>query len=193
METKTARRLTRVETASLIRKLLKNKFPETKFSVRSQSYSGGASISVHWDDGPRIKTVDTLVHSFSGASFDGMNDLKSYQDCWLMPDGTARLAARPESYGGSIPGFVSTKPHPDAELVSFGADFVFCYRHVVDYDKKYEKSLAIIRENCRCEGDPPNDRFGNDWVTNLASNMARDYDGNETLKQTFARIVLRNG
>ena len=47
-----------VETAKLIRKALKAKFPGVKFSVRSRKYAGGSSIDVVWTDGPAAKAVD---------------------------------------------------------------------------------------------------------------------------------------
>ena len=119
METK---RLSCAETAKLVRAALKKNFPGVKFSVRSNVYSGGASIDVSWDMGPATNEIDKVVGGFEGSSFDGMNDLKSYQDSWLLPDGTAQLASRPESYGGSIPGYVSDAPHPNAQLVSFGVE-----------------------------------------------------------------------
>ena len=46
------RYLTAAETAKLIRKALKASFPGVKFSVRSKSYSMGASVNVSYIDGP---------------------------------------------------------------------------------------------------------------------------------------------
>ncbi len=184
------RYLTVAETAQLIRKALQPRFEGIKFSVRSSKYSGGASIHISWTDGPRQPEVEAVVKGFEGASFDGMNDLKSYQDCWLLPDGTAQLASRPESYGGSVPGYVSDSPHPNAELVSFGANFIFCNRHISDFDTKEAVALALIRKCCRCEGEPPSDRFGNEWVDNLARRMVHDFAEEETPEQTFERVIL---
>ena len=189
-ETKT-RYLTCAETAKLVRAELAKRFPAVKFSVRSKSYSMGASITVSWTDGPRASLVDPILNCFEGRSFDGMNDLKLNQQSWLLPDGSADLAYRPESYGGSIPGYVSDAPHPNAELVDFGADFVHSARHVSDFDNKEAIATAYIRRHCHCEGEPPSDRFGNDWVSNLARHMVWDMDSSETLEQAFKRIVLR--
>lgn len=70
------------DTAKLIRKALKDQFkadfPHTKFSVRSSSYSGGASINIRWTDGPAETLVAKVAKSFEGADFDGMQDLKTY-------------------------------------------------------------------------------------------------------------------
>lgn len=68
------------ETAKLIREALKGAFPNTKFSVKSKSYSGGCSISVRWTDGPVGSDVKRITDRFEGASFDGMQDLKSYNE-----------------------------------------------------------------------------------------------------------------
>jgi len=184
--------LTVTETAKLIRQEIKKHFPNTKFSVRSSSYSMGASIHISWTDGERTKTVEAIVKGFEGKSFDGMNDLASYQDSWLLPDGQADLAYRPDSYGGSIPEYVSDAPHPNAEIVHFGADYVFCNRHISDFDKREQDAASYIRQHCNCTGTPPSDMFGNEWVNNLARNMAWDYDPKETIQQTFERIVLRS-
>lgn len=186
------RYLTVAETAKLVRQTLAKHFPNTKFSVRSKSYSGGASIDISWTDGERAKVVEAIVKGFEGRSFDGMNDLATCQDSWILPDGTADLAYRPDSYGGSIPGYVSDAPHPNAELVHFGANYIFCNRHISDWDKREAEALAIIRECCHCEGDPPSDRFGGQWVDGLARQMVQDFDMKETLEQTFKRVVLRN-
>ena len=127
-ETKYTKYLTCSETAKLIRKQLNANFPGVKFSVRSKTYSGGASIDIGWNYGPTTNEVDRIVKFFEGSSFDGMNDLKSPQEAWLLPNGEAVLAYRPESYGGSVPGYKSNVPSPEAVRVSFMADFVFTSR-----------------------------------------------------------------
>ncbi len=66
------------ETAKLVRAALKAAFPGVTFSVRSKSYSMGASISVRWTDGPTEKDVERITGEYRGATFDGMIDLKSY-------------------------------------------------------------------------------------------------------------------
>lgn len=68
----------RTETANLIRKALKESFPDTKFSVTSKSYSGGSSINVSYTDGPLSKDVKAIVDLFEGAGFDGMTDYKYF-------------------------------------------------------------------------------------------------------------------
>lgn len=67
-----------VETAEMVRKALKAAFPRVKFSVTSKKYSGGSSISVGWTDGPNDESVKAITDQFEGATFDGMQDLKSY-------------------------------------------------------------------------------------------------------------------
>ena len=69
--------------AKFIRTDLKTSFPGIKFSVKSKSYSGGASVSVSWTDGPTSKAVEAIAGKYDGASFDGMEDLKSYHQSEL--------------------------------------------------------------------------------------------------------------
>lgn len=101
-------RLSCADTAKLIRADLKANYPRTRFSVRSSTYSGGASIRVSWIDGATIEEIDRLVKRYEGASFDGMIDLKSYNDPTLM------------AFAGQ----------DTPVLVSFGADFIFTDREL---------------------------------------------------------------
>lgn len=95
----TTRYISCADTAKLVREALKTAFPKIKFSVKSKTYSGGASITIRWTDGPTSKDVEAVTGKYAGASFDGMIDLKSYH--------TSEL-------GG--------------ERVHFGADYVFTSR-----------------------------------------------------------------
>ena len=122
--------LTCAETAKLVRAALKRKFPQQKFSVRSDVYAGGASIRIHWMDGPTTKDVDAVVKCYAGGRFDGMIDMAYSVSSWLMPDGSAIVADNPGSEGsrGVDPGYSNPKPRPDAVEVRFGADYVFTER-----------------------------------------------------------------
>lgn len=91
--------LTCAETAKLIRTALKEAFPGVKFSVKSKTYSGGASITVGWTNGPTSDQVDGIVKAFEGSYFDGMTDYKG-----------------------------SNYTAINGEEVRFGADFVFTNR-----------------------------------------------------------------
>lgn len=98
------RYLSCAETAKLLRAALKAAHPGVKFGVRSSVYSGGASVSVDWTDGPQQSDVDRTAMMYAGASFDGMSDLKSYHRT-LLADSDGNVSE-----------------------VHFGADFVFTSR-----------------------------------------------------------------
>lgn len=68
------------DTAQLVRGKLKESFPGVSFSVRTSKYSGGSCIDVYWTDGPAESKVRAAVGDFHGAEFDGMQDLKYYND-----------------------------------------------------------------------------------------------------------------
>jgi len=130
-----------VETAKLIRKQLKKAFPKAKFSVRSDRYAGGSAIRVSWFDGPSVRVVETITNPFRGAGFDGMIDMKYHKDSWLLPDGSAVLArsSGTTSSRGVVDGFSHEKPHPEAILVSFGADYVTTSR---DFSPEFVQAVA---------------------------------------------------
>lgn len=119
------------ETAKLIRTALKRAFPGFKFSVRSETYAGGASIDVTWTDGPTNALVDPVIKQFCGGRFDGMIDMAYSVSHWLLPDGTTVIASNPGTHGqmGTDPGERNEKPHPDAKLVHFGANHIFGHRN----------------------------------------------------------------
>lgn len=77
------REISETETAKMVRQRLKAAFPTTRFSVTTKKYSGGSSITVHWQDGPTDADVTAQVGAFHGAEFDGMQDLKEYHDALL--------------------------------------------------------------------------------------------------------------
>jgi len=140
--------LSTVETAKLIRKALKTRFPETKFSVRSKSYAGGSSISIRWSDGPTAAAVEAITDGFAGRGFDGSIDLGYFIDAWLLPDGTTAPAKSIGTAGsrGSVAAFDNPKPDPDAELVHFQAGFVFASRRTT-LDRE-----RIARDLCDLQG-----------------------------------------
>lgn len=88
------------DTAKMIRETLKLELPGVKFSVRSDKYSGGASVDVHWTDGPVQWEVEAIAKFYQGGDFDGMTDSMSYR-----------------SY-----------TNEGGEEIHYGADFVFCTR-----------------------------------------------------------------
>lgn len=95
--------LTCAETAKLVRQALKEAFPGVKFSVRSKTYSGGASLRVEWTDGPNVAQVEAVACRFKASYFDGSID-----------------------YQGAIYHML------DGQQVRFGADYINCAREYSD-------------------------------------------------------------
>jgi hypothetical protein len=116
------------ETAVLIRKALAAKFPGTKFSVRGKSYSGGASISVNWTDGPSKREVEAITDRFAAGRFNGMIDMAYSAYHWMMPDGSVVHAGNSHDGMGEATIDKATPPAPGATLVHFGSDYVHANR-----------------------------------------------------------------
>lgn len=123
------------DTAKLVRKALKQSFKGIKFSVRSKTYSGGASIDISWTDGPTTKQVDEVAGQFAGATFDGMIDLKSYHRSDL-----------------------------NGEEVHFGADFIFTTRHYSEeFTRRVGKQYAE-KTGWETPEIYPSGGFERDWL-----------------------------
>lgn len=118
------------DTAKLVRAALKKTFPGVAFSVKSKTYSGGASINVSWTDGPTDKMVSAITGQYQGGGFDGSIDMGYSVSHWLRPDGSTFVASNPGTVGsmGSVPAERQWMPEPDCKLVHFGATFVFTRR-----------------------------------------------------------------
>lgn len=138
----TTQYLSCADTAKLVRKALKSSFPGVKFSVRSDTYAGGASIHVAWVDGPTTADVKTVTNRFQGADFDGMQDLKTYREATLLGDENGNLRA-----------------------VRFGANFIFgersyspeVYRTAAEtvaqrFGADFDEADVSVRESFRFKG-----------------------------------------
>ncbi len=135
------------ETAKLLRAELKVKFPKQKFSVRSDTYAGGASIRVHWTDGVALDKVDPVAKKFAGATFDGMIDLKEYHD---------------SIYNG--------------KTVHFGADFIFTERKISD-DVNVSVAKGICKDyGVDYSDDMYSVRIGNQFLNELVWAITRTTD-----------------
>ena len=193
------RHLDVAETAKLIRKRLKHEFPGTPFSVRSDRYAGGASIRVKWTDGPLVSEVKTITDGFEGAGFDGMIDLKYHKQHWLRPDGTTLIHWTPGTQGsrGVVPEEDNRMLAPvmpeDAELVTFGADFVFATREISNHRQRTEEAITWIYQNCDLErniGEPSRDRFDGNYLPEVAFNLLLHQKLGEPLENAFRRAYL---
>jgi hypothetical protein len=118
------------ETAKLVRGALKKAFPGIKFSVRSDVYSGGASIRVRYMDGPVTDAVKAVTNAYAGGGFDGSIDMAYYKESWLMPDGSAAFGSSSGTSGsmGYCEPYSYEAPAPGARKVQFGANFIFVDR-----------------------------------------------------------------
>jgi len=64
--------------ATLIRQDLKKNFPNIKFRVQSQSYTGGNSIRVKYENAIPTEAIENLLAKYQDGHFDGMTDCYNY-------------------------------------------------------------------------------------------------------------------
>jgi hypothetical protein len=82
---------------------LEHTFPGIKFSVKSESYSGGDSIRLGWTDGPLQEEVKKVSGKYQEGHFNGMEDIYNYND-----------SPFPDVFGGAK--YVMESRHESAEL-----------------------------------------------------------------------------
>jgi uncharacterized FlaG/YvyC family protein len=71
---------THAAAASAIRNELNNAFKGFKFSVTSDSFSGGNAVRVHWVDGPTTREVEQISGKYQYGHFNGMEDIYEYSN-----------------------------------------------------------------------------------------------------------------
>lgn len=199
----TARTINVADTAKILRKRLKAEFPNVKFSVRSKSYAGGASISVNWTDGPLTADVASITNQYQGAGFDGMIDLKYQREHWLKPDGTVLVRHDPGTTGNM--GVVTPTDNRDldevmpegTEWVRFGADHIHHYRNITDRRRREIEAETWIYAHCDLnlasqEHNTIRDKMGNIRVKDVASRMIEHQQEGDDLRAAFRRAIGLN-
>ena len=64
--------------AKNIKTELKRIYPNTKFTVKSDSYSGGNSVHIDWTNGATSEMVNKIVDKYQEGDFNGMEDIYEY-------------------------------------------------------------------------------------------------------------------
>lgn len=104
-----------VDTAKLVRQLLKEKFPDCKFSVKTHKYTGGGSINIYYTDYLSSTEIKKAVNHFGRKTYDPIDDTHNYVS--------------------------SVEVSPNGELVenTYGSDYVFVHR---EYSENYNWILC---------------------------------------------------
>lgn len=154
------------ETAKLVRRALREAFPSIKFSVKSRTYSGGASISVRWTDGPNDAQVSAITGQFAGAFFDGSID-----------------------YQASVYHLLN------GEQVHFGANYIFTSRTDSDgaieraIGHVYRKFQANFEEGGISR--PEVEAYGRGQLWNVRLPRLHDWNG-QNLQQEIAAVLCKH-
>ena len=135
----TTRTISAKDTAAMLRKALRATHPGVKFSVRTNTYSGGASLDVKWTDGPTEDEVRATTELYRGATFDGMTDSKHHHET-LIADESG-----------------------DVQSVRFAADFVHTYRALSPEFVAAVASMIAAQDARGRDSQPSQCRRCGDW------------------------------
>lgn len=78
-----------------IKKLLATNYPNVKFSVTSDNFSGGDEVRISWSFGPTTDEVENITSRFKGGYFDGMNDIYEYHQDAFEVDEKGNIVKQP--------------------------------------------------------------------------------------------------
>lgn len=160
------KRFSCAETAALVRKALKEAFPRVKFSVKSRTYSMGASMSVAWTDGPNTAQVEAVTSRFEGSYFDGMIDYKGSR--YHMMDG---------------------------EQVSFGADSIHTNRSYSDaavaraIDRVYARYQGNFERDGIAKPTVEDYNHGRAWRVQLSG---LHHHGNQSVQHEISQVLWKH-
>jgi len=70
--------ISKKDTSNLVRKALREAFPDIKFSVVASGSAMCSVLTVTWEDGANEDQVSAITKRFKAASFDNMDDSKNY-------------------------------------------------------------------------------------------------------------------
>jgi len=118
--------------AKIIRLALAEKFPATKFQIKTRKYAGGCSIDIDWTDGPNTTAIEAAIINLEGSKFDGMIDMKTNNRHYITPEGVF-FGGTNGTVGsmGAIEPIYSIMP-TNAFEVGMMADFIFPNHHNSD-------------------------------------------------------------
>ncbi len=160
------------EAGKLIRRELKDKFPEVKFKVTSENFAGGDAVNVEWTDGVTEDQVKDLLNKYQEGHFDGMRDIYEYSnDRKDIPQAKFTMAKRNLSDEISVKAarvakdnFWDLKDAPDPED-DLGKDFYafdnyvnwaqMARRMLDDVDLRGAKDVKISTDNGVYQGLKP--------------------------------------
>lgn len=131
--------------AKNMKKELALAFPGVKFSVKSESYSGGNSITVYWTDGPATPDVETITGKYQYGDFNGMEDIYEY-------DNSAMSKA--------------------IAIVLGQSKYVSASRSVSDAVR--DAVTAAVCASHKIDGEGTSARVGNIWLTDFVYRVARN-------------------
>jgi hypothetical protein len=117
------------DVAAIMRAVLKAKYPDRQFKVKTHKYAGGSSVDVYVEgdrNGQTEREIENMVKNYSTSGFDGFIDMQFYQSRWLKMDGTiAGTVSQGTADSGGYHQPRNDAAPADAVLMEIGPDYVF--------------------------------------------------------------------
>lgn len=126
------------EASKAIRSLLKNKYPQTKFSVKYNSYAGGDNISVSYVFGQPLNEIEQLLKGYEMGSFNGMEDIYEFH----KEDRIVETAHGQAKLDGGVKYVHVSKEWPEGVNMN---DIAFDLSQKMDIPDKYEMCSYLRR------------------------------------------------
>lgn len=118
--------------AANLKELLRRTFPGIQFSVKSESFSMGDSVSCRWSMGPTDKEVNAIAKQFQYGSFDGMQDM-------YVSDSSVERKAHAIVLGESK--YVNTDREIPMKWYNVVRDSIMAENNLPEGDKYYDVTL----------------------------------------------------
>lgn len=113
------------EVAKILRKKLKERWPDIKFSVRKYHHPYGSHISVKYSGNLPRQDVKNFVRNYEALSYDPVDDKSFVLLHWLCPNGDAIPLAKFNPSLGPNHATTLKPPVEGAKLVHLGSDLIF--------------------------------------------------------------------
>lgn len=183
------------DTAKKIRKALKKNFPSYKsshFKVKTDKYSMGSSVTVHWEDNPARKEVEEVINQYQSAQFDGMQDLETVTGYRDPEDGKMYSGAKYISASYRVS---QERDEAVREYLSKNLGMNESEMDYMQWQREYNKTIPkfddnhnLIEDESNTHGQEKSELDMNQLIRTKVRDIAREED----YHYLYGRIILED-